>query len=339
MGFGSAATNRNHSTGFRSRSHRTTSTAGSDWINYPDSLDSIGERLRGVIIERRDAFDLIKYHDSDESLFYVDPPYLHDTRHAGSERCYAHEMDTAGHERLLGMLKRVKGMVVLSGYDHFMGFGSAATNRNHSTGFRSRSHRTTSTAGSDWINYPDSLDSIGERLRGVIIERRDAFDLIKYHDSDESLFYVDPPYLHDTRHAGSERCYAHEMDTAGHERLLGMLKRVKGMVVLSGYDHDLYNDCLKGWRKEHRTAAADGRGKRTEVIWVKIPDATDRMRQGAYITHQIRTTKRTKDIETAIDSLTTSGSRVTKSAVAALVGLSREQVSRRYAHLFEGLNP
>lgn len=221
----------------------------------------------------------------------------------------------------------------------FMGFGSAATNRNHSTGFRSRSHRTTSTAGSDWINYPDSLDSIGERLRGVIIERRDAFDLIKYHDSDESLFYVDPPYLHDTRHAGSERCYAHEMDTAGHERLLGMLKRVKGMVVLSGYDHDLYNDCLKGWRKEHRTAAADGRGKRTEVIWVKIPDATDRMRQGAYITHQIRTTKRTKDIETAIDSLTTSGSRVTKSAVAALVGLSREQVSRRYAHLFEGLNP
>ncbi len=221
----------------------------------------------------------------------------------------------------------------------FMGFGSAATNKKHSTGFRSKSHRRATTAGSDWRNYPDSLHAIGERLHGVVLERIDALNLIERHDSPETLFYVDPPYLHETRHNGSERCYAHEMNLEDHIRLLHRLKRLSGYVVLSGYDNDLYNDSLAGWKRSATTTAADSGGKRTEVLWLKVPDTMDRMRQGAYKTHQIRASRQAKSIEAAIDSLIKSGSRVTKSAVASMVGLSREHISRRYAHLFERLKP
>ncbi len=217
----------------------------------------------------------------------------------------------------------------------FMGFGSAATNRNHVTGFRGKSHRTTSNASSDWFNYPDALHTIGERLRGVIIERKNAFDLIQYHDSHETLFYADPPYLHQTRHQGAGRCYQHEMNNKDHEHLLLQLRALKGFVVLSGYDNELYNDYLLGWGKKYKTASADGHGKRTEVLWIKSPDQKDRMRQGAYQTHKKRTDSQETKIIASIDLLRSEGNKkISKARVASLVGLSREQLSRRYGHLF-----
>lgn len=216
----------------------------------------------------------------------------------------------------------------------FMGFGSAATNKNHKTGFRSKCHRRASTAGSDWKNYPESLRAVGERLHGVIIERRNAIDLMRYQDSHETLFYIDPPYLHDTRHNGSERCYSHEMNNLDHEMMLSVIKRLDGMVVLSGYDNDLYNDCLTGWQKEYKSTVADGRGRRVEVVWVKTAHANERMRQGAFKTHRARTGKTEQSIESAILFLTNSGKKPNKSSVARMTGISREQISRRYSHLF-----
>ena len=37
-------------------------------------------RLAGVIIENKDALELISEHDSADTLFYVDPPYAAATR-------------------------------------------------------------------------------------------------------------------------------------------------------------------------------------------------------------------------------------------------------------------
>jgi len=137
----------------------------------------------------------------------------------------------------------------------------------------------------------------------VVLEHMDALDIIERHDSPETLFYLDPPYLHETRHHGSERCYAHEMDDDDHVRLIHKIRKISGHVVLSGYDNELYNDCLHGWKKSFKTGITDSGGKRTEVLWLKIPNAADRMRQGAYKTHDARTAKRTRDIKAAIDSI------------------------------------
>lgn len=39
----------------------------------------------------------------------------------------------------------------------FAGFGSASTNAEYSTGFRSNSHRSGTSAAHDWMHYPDHI--------------------------------------------------------------------------------------------------------------------------------------------------------------------------------------
>ncbi len=132
---------------------------------------------------------------------------------------------------------------------------------------------------------------------------------------------------HETRHKGSERCYAHEMLDSDHENLLRTIRRVQGFVVLSGYDNDIYNDYLIGWQKQHKMAAADGRGKRTEVIWIKVPSANERMRLGAYKTHNTRVKKQESKIIAAIKEASDQVIRITKTNIANIAGISREQLT------------
>lgn len=115
------------------------------------------------------------------------------------------------------------------------------------------------------MNYPSVLEQIVNRLRGVVIENRDAIECMGQHDSQETLFYVDPPYPHSVRskHRGT---YQFEMTDEDHEHLLGFLRQVRGFVVVSGYDHALYRGL--GWHREEKKAFADGARERTEVLWI-----------------------------------------------------------------------
>jgi len=165
----------------------------------------------------------------------------------------------------------------------FMGFGSNAHSplgRGHkTTGFRANSSRSGTTPAYDWSHYPDCLDAIIERLRGVIIEHRDAVQVMKSHDGGGTLHYVDPPYVASTRSPANKydlkhRMYRHELSDADHVELLAGLRELSGMVVLSGYPHPLYDDALHDWRRIERPALADGARPRTEVIWVNPACAT-----------------------------------------------------------------
>jgi DNA adenine methylase len=152
----------------------------------------------------------------------------------------------------------------------FAGFGSAsASSTDFSTGFRANSHRTGSTPAHDWQGWPACIPGFVERLRGVTIENRPALEVILAHDSEETLYYVDPPYVKATRARPSRDMYEHEMSNAQHEELLRVLtSQVHGMVVLSGYDCDLYNDYLGDWKKVEIKTFADGAQERVEVLWL-----------------------------------------------------------------------
>lgn len=147
----------------------------------------------------------------------------------------------------------------------FMGFGSSAHN-GRSTGFRANSNRSGTTPAHDWMNYPETLGAIVSRLRGVIIENRDAVHVMQSHDGDETLHYVDPPYLHETRTAGNR--YRHEMDNGSHADLLVSLRSLQGMVVVSGYRSGMYDTALDGWESVEMDTHADGALSRTEVLWL-----------------------------------------------------------------------
>tara|TARA_R110000744_G_C19357750_1_gene561057 strand:+ start:1557 stop:2357 length:801 start_codon:yes stop_codon:yes gene_type:complete len=153
-----------------------------------------------------------------------------------------------------------------------MGFGTAAGVGGNS-GFRSDSKRKYATASHLWARYPDNLASVGERLAGVMIENKPATEVILKHDCEFTLHYVDPPYVHNTRVAGN-RSYRHEMSDNDHEELIAVLSSVKGRVLLSGYDCDLYRDCLAGWRvetKPSRISAGRGTKVKNEMLWIS-PD-------------------------------------------------------------------
>lgn len=156
----------------------------------------------------------------------------------------------------------------------FMGFGNSATNRDDWSGFRCDSRRSGGTPSRDWANLPDSLLAVAERLAGVIIEQRQALSVMQQHDGPNTLHYVDPPYLPETRatttRAGKrlKHAYRHELTVDDHHRLLEALRGLDGMVVLSGYPSDLYDAALTGWERIERPALADGARERTEVLWL-----------------------------------------------------------------------
>lgn len=157
-------------------------------------------------------------------------------------------------------VERARRTVVKS----FMGFGSNGVHR--TTGFRSNSNRSGTTPARDWVNYPDALACIVERLRGVVVLNRDARDVMKAHDGTDTLHYVDPPYIFDTR-TDSGNDYAHELTDDQHHELLAFLRTLKGKVMLSGYPSAIYDEALDGWTRIEKAALADGARKRVEVLW------------------------------------------------------------------------
>lgn len=151
----------------------------------------------------------------------------------------------------------------------FAGFGSASTNSRYATGFRANSHRSGTTPAQDWRNYPSFIPRFVERLRGVCVENRPASDLIEQHDSPATLFYVDPPYVHETRNMQRGNAdYNCEMTDEDHIALASALRTARGMVMLSGYSCDLYESLYGHWRREECDHFADGARPRTECLWM-----------------------------------------------------------------------
>ncbi len=154
-------------------------------------------------------------------------------------------------------------------YRSYSGFGSASANSLHKTGFRSNSRMSGNAPSMDWRNWPDHIASFTERLRGVCIESRPALDLIRQHDAVDTLFYLDPPYVHSTR--GMRRrnaAYQFEMTDDDHRDLANVLSEATGMVFLSGYRSGIYDELYAGWKRIDRKSYADGAAKRIESLWL-----------------------------------------------------------------------
>lgn len=156
----------------------------------------------------------------------------------------------------------------------FMGFGSAAATESRPngrimTGFRGISDRSGTTPAHDWVNYPECMEAMIQRLQGVVIENRAALEVIDRYDSPSTLFYLDPPYVMDTR-ADAEPDYRHEMTDADHTAMAEVLLRVKGKVVLSGYHSALYDRLYADWQRVEKDTYADGARARVEVLWMNF---------------------------------------------------------------------
>ncbi len=184
------------------------------------------------------------------------------TPYARDEFMTANHGDIVAHE---DPIERAR----LTIFRSFAGFGTASMNGEHVTGFRADSNKSHTTPAHDWMNYPAHVASFVERLRGVVIENRDAADILRLHDRPNTLHYVDPPYPHIVRNVRRGNAfYAHEMSDDDHRALADLLGTLEGMVIVSGYHCDLYDkELFPSWNSVEREALADGARKRTEVLW------------------------------------------------------------------------
>ena len=137
---------------------------------------------------------------------------------------------------------------------------------------------TTST----WISGLAELPAFHRRVQRVQIEHLDWRRCLEQYDTPETFFYLDPPYVTETR---SAKRYAHELTMADHVELVERVQVLTGMVMLSAYPHDLYLPlAAAGWDETRfetacyaagRTRATGIRGDgaalrmqaRTEVVW------------------------------------------------------------------------
>ncbi len=178
---------------------------------------------------------------------------------------YAREEWEAAQKPGGNLVERARRTIIRS----FMGYGSDSVAREVRTGFRPKSHRSGSAPCHDWMRWPDTIPAFVERLRGVVIECRDALDCFASHDRPNTLFYVDPPYVQSSRRSvQAKHGYTHEMNDQDHRELAEVLHAVEGLVVLSGYPSALYEELYADWTQLERPALADGARPSTEVLWM-----------------------------------------------------------------------
>ena len=90
----------------------------------------------------------------------------------------------------------------------------------------------------------------------------------------DTLIYLDPPYLLSTR-SSKRAIYKHEMLTEEeHADLITAIKPLPAMVMISGYDSELYNEMLADWRRVEFTGVSRG-GPTVEVVWCNFAEPAE----------------------------------------------------------------
>jgi len=118
----------------------------------------------------------------------------------------------------------------------------------------------------------NTLPQIVHRIKDLRVLHDEAIDVIKEHDSENSLIYCDPPYLKSTR--TSTKTYGREeMSEDDHRELGEVLNACKGTVIISGYPSDVYDEIFKGWKVIEKGIVNHSSQQKikqikTECIWV-----------------------------------------------------------------------
>jgi DNA adenine methylase len=103
-----------------------------------------------------------------------------------------------------------------------------------------------STTVATWLGAVAALPKLHKRLQRVQVENNDFRKIIKAYDSPDTFFYLDPPYVTDSRK--TETVYKHEMTNHDHKVLVHLLLGIKGTAILSGYDNPIYARLVEaGW--------------------------------------------------------------------------------------------
>lgn len=125
-------------------------------------------------------------------------------------------------------------------------------------------------AVSRWLGSVDGLAEITLRLQRVQIENAPALEVIRRYDTPDTVFYLDPPYVHSSR--GDTAAYGNEMSDDEHIELAEVLSGIRGRAVLSGYRTSLYDRIFRDWIRIDASirTANSVRQPRQESLWLNF---------------------------------------------------------------------
>ena len=128
---------------------------------------------------------------------------------------------------------------------------------------------------SAWLTAVEGLPDVHARLKRVVILNRPALHVIEQQDGPNTCFYLDPPYVHETRETTGD--YVHEMTREDHFNLLCVIARIEGKFLLSGYQSSLYDGFAQqnGWKRHEFPIVNNASSKaskeiKTECVWTNF---------------------------------------------------------------------
>ena len=115
--------------------------------------------------------------------------------------------------------------------------------------------------GADWAHRKTKaparmmgrLLEVAIRLKNVYIENKDFRYIFKTYDSEETLFYVDPPYLEREYYYKAQ---AEKFTLEDHKDLAEILQNIRGKACVSYYPHPFIDKAYKGWRRVAKQVVA-----------------------------------------------------------------------------------
>lgn len=242
------------------------------WIieNLPEHklyIEPFGGSLSVLLRKQRSKREIVNDVDSElVNLYFVARDFgaelkqkLSLTPHAREE--YLLSMDPLPEsESNISKIERARRTVVRC----FFGIGDSFL-WNHNA-FRNSKESNTCVATS-WRNYHEAFEGIINRLAGVTIENLSYDKLFDKYDSKDAVWYLDPPYMKETR--TRKHSYREDWSEMKHNQFISHVKNLKGRVILSGYDSELYNLEFKDWARTTKEATTNAGKKRNEILWIK----------------------------------------------------------------------
>jgi DNA adenine methylase len=97
--------------------------------------------------------------------------------------------------------------------------------------------------------YNTAWGGVLARMQSITFDNLPFERMFKNYDSTETLFYCDPPYVETS---GTNE-YAYFFGEEEQKKLIDTVNNVQGFVIISGYQHDSFNELLDaGWTMKTR---------------------------------------------------------------------------------------
>lgn len=131
-----------------------------------------------------------------------------------------------------------------------------------------------SEATNKYLASVENLWDVVNRFRTVQIENRSWEWILEAYDTEDTLFYQDPPY--DDEDRSESQSYIHDFVEDDHRRLAEVNHKVKAAVAISGYNTELMNELYGDWIKHELKSHIGGFStkRKQECVWTNYQPQT-----------------------------------------------------------------